>query len=100
MITKEFKHTLDSLPSEIHEQARELVETWKTANDQIINEIFELSEEANDEFQQIADEAKGKLFTLLFGPLYHHYVSQYVLDQDYFEEEEQFIEDLSKYYNL
>lgn len=98
MITEELKHTLDSLPSEIHEQARELVKTWKTAND--INEIFELSEEEDDELQQIADEAKGKLFTLLFGPLYHHYVSQYVLDQDYFEEEEQFIEDLSKYYNL
>lgn len=98
MITEELKHALDSLPSEIHEQARELVKTW---NDQIIiNEIFELSEEANDELQQIVDEAKGKLFTLLFGPLYHHYVSQYVLDQDYFEEEEQFIEDLSKYYNL
>lgn len=95
MITEELKHTLDSLPSEIHEQARELVKTWKTANDRIINEIFELSEE-DDEIQQIAD----KLFTLLFGPLYHHYVSQYVLDQDYFEEEEQFIEDLSKYYNL
>lgn len=101
MITEELKHTLDSLPSEIHEQARELVKTWKTANDdRIINEIFELSEEEDDELQQIADEAKGKLFTLLFGPLYHHYVSQYVLDQDYFEEEEQFIEDLSKYYNL
>lgn len=99
MITEELKHTLDSLPSEIHEQARELVKTWKTANDRIINEIFELSEEEDDELQQIADEAKGKLFTLLFGPLYHHYVSQYVLDQDYFEEEEQFIEDLSKYYN-
>lgn len=100
MITEELKHTLDSLPSEIHEQARELVKTWKTANDRIINEIFELSEEEDDELQQIADEAKGKLFTLLFGLLYHHYVSQYVLDQDYFEEEEQFIEDLSKYYNL
>jgi hypothetical protein len=99
MITEELKHTLDSLPSGVHEQARELVKTWKTANDRIINEIFELSEEA-DELQQIADEAKGKLFTLLFGPLYHHYVSQYVLDQDYFEEEEQFIEDLLKYYNL
>lgn len=99
MITEELKHTLDSLPSEIHEQARELVKTWKTTdNDRIINEIFE--EEEDDELQQIADEAKGKLFTLLFGPLYHHYVSQYVLDQDYFEEEEQFIEDLSKYYNL
>lgn len=45
MITEELKHTLDSLPSEIHEQARELVKTWKTANDRIINEIFELSEE-------------------------------------------------------
>ena len=100
MITEELKHTLDSLPSEIHEQARELVKTWKTDNDRIINEIFELSEEEDDEIQQIADEAKGKLFTLLFGPLYHHYVSQYVLDQDYFEEEEQFIEDLLKYYNL
>lgn len=100
MITEELKHTLDSLPSEIHEQARELVKTWKTDNDRIINEIFELSEEEDDELQQIADESKGKLFTLLFGPLYHHYVSQYVLDQDYFEEEEQFIEDLLKYYNL
>lgn len=101
MITEELKHTLDSLPSEIHEQARELVKTWKTANDhQIVKEIFELSEEEADELQQIADEAKGKLFTLLFGPLYHHYVSQYVLDQDYFEEEEQFIGDLLKYYNL
>lgn len=101
MITEELKHTLDSLPSEIHEQARELVKTWKTAAiDRIINEIFELSEEEDDKLQQIADEAKGKLFTLLFGPLYHHYVSQYVLDQDCFEEEEQFIEDLLKYYNL
>ena len=100
MITEELKHILDSLPSEIYKQARELVKTWKTDNDRIINEIFELSEEENDELQQIADEAKGKLFTLLFGPLYHHYVSHYVLDQDYFEEEEQFIEDLSKYYNL
>lgn len=100
MITEELKHTLDSLPSEIHEQARELVKTWKTDNDRIINEIFELSEEEDDELQQIADEAKGKLFTLLFGPLYHHYVSHYVLDPDYFEEEEQFTEDLLKYYNL
>lgn len=100
MITEELKHTLNSLPSEIHEQARELVKTWKTANDRIINEIFELSEEEDDELQQIADEARDKLFTLLFGPLYHHYISQYVLDQDYLEEEEQFIEDLSKYYNL
>lgn len=25
---------------------------------------------------------------------------KYILDQDYFEEEEQFIEDLLKYYNL
>lgn len=32
MITEELKHTLDSLPSEIHEQARELVKTWKTAD--------------------------------------------------------------------
>lgn len=100
MITEELKHTLDSLPSEIHEQARELVKTWKTDDGRIVKEIFELSEEEDDELQQIADEAKGKLFTLLFGPLYHHYVSQYVLDQDYFEEEEQFIEDLIKYYNL
>lgn len=100
MITEELKHTLDSLPSEIHEQARELVKTWKDGQIRIVKEIFELSEEEDDELQQIADEAKGKLFTLLFGPLYHHYVSQYVLDQDYFEEEEQFIEDLSKYYNL
>lgn len=100
MITEELKHTLDSLPSEIHEQARELVKTWKDGQIRIVKEIFELSEEEADELQQIADEAKGKLFTLLFGPLYHHYVSQYVLDQDYFEEEEQFIEDLSKYYNL
>ena len=100
MITEELKHTLDSLPSEIHEQARELVKTWKDVRGRIVKEIFELSEEEADELQQIADEAKGKLFTLLFGPLYHHYVSQYVLDQDYFEEEEQFIEDLLKYYNL
>lgn len=100
MITEELKHTLNSLPSEVHEQARELVKTWKTANDRIINEIFELSEEEDDEIQQIADEARDKLFTLLFGPLYHPYVSQYVLDQDYFEEEERFIENLSKYYNL
>lgn len=100
MITEELKHTLDSLPSGVHEQARELVKTWKTDDGRIVKEIFELSEEEGDELQQIADEAKGKLFTLLFGPLYHHYVSQYVLDQDYFEEEEQFIEDLSKYYNL
>lgn len=100
MITEELKHTLDSLPSEIHEQARELVKTWKTANDRIINEVFELSEEEDDELQQIADEARDKLFTLLFGPLYHPYISQYVLDQDYFEEEERFIENLSKYYNL
>ena len=100
MITEELKHTLDSLPSGVHEQARELVKTWETADGRIVKEIFELSEEEGDELQQIADEAKGKLFTLLFGPLYHHYVSQYVLDQDYFEEEEQFIEDLSKYYNL
>lgn len=28
MITEELKHTLDSLPLEIHEQARELVKTW------------------------------------------------------------------------
>lgn len=96
MITEELKYILDSLPSEVHEQARELVKTWKTAD----GRILELSEEETDELQQIADEAKGKLFTLLFGPLYHHYVSQYVLDQDYFEEEEQFIEDLLKYYNL
>ena len=68
MITEELKHTLDSLPSGVHEQARELVKTWKTAHDRIINEIFELSEEEDDELQQIADEAKGKLFTLLFGP--------------------------------
>lgn len=100
MITEELKQNLDSLPSEVHEQARELVKTWKTANDRIINEIFELSEEEDDELQQTADEARGKLFTLLFGPLYHPYISQYVLDQDYFEEEERFIENLSKYYNL
>lgn len=100
MITEELKYILDSLPSEVHEQARELVKTWKTADGRIVKEISELSEEDADELQQIADEAKGKLFTLLFGPLYHHYVSQYVLDQDYFEEEEQFIEDLLKYYNL
>ena len=100
MITEELKHTLDSLSSGVHEQARELVKTWKTSNDRIINEVFELSEEENDELQQTADEARGKLFTLLFGPLYHPYVSQYVLDQDYFEEEERFIENLSKYYNL
>lgn len=100
MITEELKYILDSLPSRVHEQARELVKTWKTADGRIVKKIFELSEEEVDELQQIADEAKGKLFTLLFGPLYHHYVSQYVLDQDYFEEEEQFIEDLLKYYNL
>lgn len=100
MITEELKHTLDSLSSGVHEQARELIKTWKTSNDRIINEVFELSEEENDELQQTADEARGKLFTLLFGPLYHPYVSQYVLDQDYFEEEELFIENLSKYYNL
>lgn len=100
MITEELKYILDLLPSGVHKQARELVKTWKTANGRIVKEIFELSEEKADELQQIADEAKGKLFTLLFGPLYHYYVSQYVLDQDYFEEEEQFIEDLLKYYNL
>lgn len=99
MITEELKHTLDSLPSEVHEQARELVKTWIN-NINKISEEPELPEDESDDFEQIADEAKGKLFTLLFGPLYHHYVSQYVLDQDYFEEEEQFIEDLSKYYNL
>lgn len=59
MITEKLKYILDSLPSEVHEQARELVKTWKTADGRIVKEIFELS-----------------------------------------EEEEQFIEDLSKYYNL
>lgn len=49
MITEELKHTLDSLPSEIHEQARELVKTWKTADGRIVKEIFELSEEEADE---------------------------------------------------
>ena len=40
MITEELKHTLDSLSSEVSEQARELVKTWKTANDRILtNEI-------------------------------------------------------------
>ena len=30
MITEELKYILDSLPSGVHEQARELVKTWKT----------------------------------------------------------------------
>lgn len=98
MITEELKHILDSLPSEIHEQARELVKTWKTANDRIINEIFELPEEENDELQQIADEAKSKLLTLLFGPLYIYFVLEYYEDATLDEEEEKFIKDLYEYY--
>lgn len=45
MITEELKYILDSLPSGVHEQARELVKTWKTADGRIVKEIFELSEE-------------------------------------------------------
>lgn len=40
MITEELKHTLDSLSSGVHEQARELIKTWKTSNDRIINGVY------------------------------------------------------------
>lgn len=78
MITEELKYILDSLPSGVHEQARELVKTWKTADGRIVKEIFELSEEEADELQQIADEAKGKLFTYLPYYLAHSIIITYL----------------------
>ena len=53
-----------------------------------------------EELQQIADEAKSKLLTLLFGPLYIHFILEYYRDATLDEEEEQFIEDLAKYYRI
>lgn len=99
MITEELKQNLDSLPSEVHEQARELVKTWIN-NINRISEEPELTEDESDAFEQTAEEAKDKLFILFFGPLYYPYTSQYVSDENYYDEEEQFLEDLSKYYNL
>lgn len=97
MITEELKHTLDSLPSEIHEQARELVKTW-TENMNRISEEPELDTDESDDLEQIADEAKSKLLTLLFGPLYIYFVLEYYGDATLDDEEESFIEDLYEYY--
>lgn len=99
MITEELKQNLDLLPSEVHEQARELVKTW-TNNINRVSEEPELPEDESDALEQTAEEAKDKLFILFFGPLYYPYTSQYVSDENYYDEEEQFLEDLSKYYNL
>lgn len=99
MITEELKHVLDSLPSEIHDPAKDLVNTWVTNIDRISKEP-ELPMDESDELQQIADEAKSKLLTLLFGPLYIHFILEYYRDATLDEEEEQFIEDLAKYYRI
>ena len=97
MITEELKHVLDSLPSEIHDPAKDLVNTWVTNIDRISEEP-ELSIDKSDELQQIADEAKSKLLTLLFGPLYIYFVLEYYEDDILDEEEEKFIKDLYGYY--
>ena len=97
MITEELKHVLDSLPSEIHDPAKDLVNTWVTNIDRISEEP-KLSIDESDELQQIADEVKSKLLTLLFGPLYIYFVLEYYEDATLDEKEEKFIKDLYEYY--
>lgn len=100
MITsEELKHALDSLPSEIHDSAKGLVNTWITNIDRISEEP-KLHIDECDELQQIADEAKGKLLTLLFGPLYIHFILEYCEDATLDKEEERFISDLVEYYHI
>lgn len=70
MITiEEFKQAIDSLSPEVHNQAKELVKTW-TENMNRISEEPELDIDESDELEQIADEAKSKLLTLLFDDIY------------------------------
>lgn len=97
MISKELKQALDSLSPEVHNQAKELVKTW-TENMNRISEEPELDTDESDDLEQIADEAKSKLLTLLFGPLYIYFVLEYYGDATLDDEEEDFIEDLYKYY--
>jgi hypothetical protein len=98
MITiEEFKQALDSLSPEVHNQAKELVKTW-TENMNRISEEPELDTDESDDLEQIADEAKSKLLTLLFGPLYIYFVLEYYGDATLDDEEEDFIEDLYEYY--
>ncbi len=63
-----------------------------------ISEEPELDTDESDDLEQIADEAKSKLLTLLFGPLYIYFVLEYYEDATLDEEEEDFIEDLYEYY--
>jgi hypothetical protein len=98
MITiEEFKQALDSLSPEVHNQAKELVKT-QIENMNRISEEPELDTDESDDLEQIADEAKSKLLTLLFGPLYIYFVLEYYGDATLDDEEESFIEDLYEYY--
>lgn len=63
-----------------------------------ISEEPELDTDESDDLEQIADEAKSKLLTLLFGPLYIYFVLEYYGDATLDDEEESFIEDLYEYY--
>lgn len=97
MLNDEIKFALSHLEEDKIQKIKNNVRIF-IENTNRIAEDPDLTREQEDELDEIATDAKEEVLETLFGPIYMHFISQYVDSDNHWDNEELFIEDLYEYY--
>lgn len=95
MISKELKSQLSILK----ETNPEYIQTLKDAVTASYKaELQAIKPSSTEEEEQLNIELKDIVLKILFGPLYNYFVSEYVVSDTIWEEQDKLIEDLYYYF--
>lgn len=95
MISKELKSQLSILK----ETNPEYIQTLKDAVTASYKaELQAIKPSSTEEEEQLNIELKDIVLKILFGPFYSHFVSEYVVSDTIWEEQDKLIEDLYYYF--
>lgn len=95
MISKEFKSQL-SILKETNPKYIQTLKEVITASYRA--ELQAIKPSSTEEDEQLNIELKDMVFLILFGPFYNYFVSEYVVSDTIWEEQDKLIEDLYYYF--
>ena len=95
MISKELKSQINILretnPEYIQTLKDSVMESYKA-------KLQSIKPSSTEEEEQLNIELKDMVLNMLFGPFYNYFVSEYVVSDTIWEEQDQLIEDLYYYF--
>lgn len=96
MISKELKSQINILreinPKYIQVLKDSITESYKA-------KLQSIKPSSTEEEEQLNIELKDLVLKILFGPFYNYFVSEYVVSDTIWEEQDKLIEDLYYYFN-